>query len=214
VWQSFLYIFPHLSGGTMATSHTSCHLPGEMLNSAAEYANRARIGPTRNQTLASSSAYRLRHPLWAVVYEKLLRIALQVSWAASNFRVCVKETPQAAAEREFVPQWKICITRHAIMMTTIPPDQMKKWHEMLLLSKYYIQPFDPFLQPIIGHTAPLSRFDITEGVAIYEQKKSRWHIFNSFLHSAWQRSCRRRPRKSYLTLPLPLPCPTLLNDGR
>jgi hypothetical protein len=43
VWQSFLSIFPHLSGGTMATSQTCCHLPGELLNSAAECADRARI---------------------------------------------------------------------------------------------------------------------------------------------------------------------------
>jgi hypothetical protein len=43
VWQSFLSIFPHLLGGTMATSQRCCHLPGEMLNSAAECADRARI---------------------------------------------------------------------------------------------------------------------------------------------------------------------------
>jgi hypothetical protein len=43
VWQSFLCIFPNLSVGTMATSHTCCHLPDEMLNSAAECADRARI---------------------------------------------------------------------------------------------------------------------------------------------------------------------------
>jgi hypothetical protein len=43
VWQLFLSIFPHLSGGTMATSQTCCHLPGELLNSAAECADRARI---------------------------------------------------------------------------------------------------------------------------------------------------------------------------
>jgi hypothetical protein len=43
VWQSFLSIFPRLSGGTMATSQTCCHLPGKMLNSAAECADRARI---------------------------------------------------------------------------------------------------------------------------------------------------------------------------
>jgi hypothetical protein len=43
VWQSFLSVFPHLLGGTMATSQTCCHLPGEMLNSAAECADRARI---------------------------------------------------------------------------------------------------------------------------------------------------------------------------
>jgi hypothetical protein len=40
VWQSFLSIFPHILGGTMATSQTCCHLPGEMLNSAAECADR------------------------------------------------------------------------------------------------------------------------------------------------------------------------------
>jgi hypothetical protein len=44
VWQSFLSVFPHLSGGTTATSQTCCHLPGEPLNSAAECADRARIG--------------------------------------------------------------------------------------------------------------------------------------------------------------------------
>jgi hypothetical protein len=44
VWQSFLYIFPYLLGGTMATSQTCCHLPSKMLNSAAECADRARIG--------------------------------------------------------------------------------------------------------------------------------------------------------------------------
>jgi hypothetical protein len=43
VWQSFLSIFPHLSGGTMATSQTCCHLPGKMLNSASECADRAQI---------------------------------------------------------------------------------------------------------------------------------------------------------------------------
>jgi hypothetical protein len=43
VWQSFLSVFPHLLGGTMDTSQTCCHLPGEMLNSAAECADRARI---------------------------------------------------------------------------------------------------------------------------------------------------------------------------
>jgi hypothetical protein len=43
VWQSFLSIFPHLSGGTMATSQTCCHLSGELLNSAAECADRDRI---------------------------------------------------------------------------------------------------------------------------------------------------------------------------
>jgi hypothetical protein len=42
VWQSFLSICPHLSGGTMATSQRCCHLPGEMLNSAAKCADRAR----------------------------------------------------------------------------------------------------------------------------------------------------------------------------
>jgi hypothetical protein len=54
VWQSFLSIFPHLSGGTMATSQTCCHLPGEMLNSAAECADRARID--------------LKFRLWTVSY--------------------------------------------------------------------------------------------------------------------------------------------------
>jgi hypothetical protein len=44
VCQSFLSISPHLLGGTMAKSQTCCHLPGEMLNSAAECADRARIG--------------------------------------------------------------------------------------------------------------------------------------------------------------------------
>jgi hypothetical protein len=39
VWQLFLSISPHLSGGTMATSQTCCHLPGELLNSAAECAD-------------------------------------------------------------------------------------------------------------------------------------------------------------------------------
>jgi hypothetical protein len=43
VWQSFLSIFPHISGGTMTTSQMCCHLPGEMLNSAAECADRALI---------------------------------------------------------------------------------------------------------------------------------------------------------------------------
>jgi hypothetical protein len=43
VWQSFLSIFPHLSGGTMATSQACCHLPHKMLNSAAKCADRARI---------------------------------------------------------------------------------------------------------------------------------------------------------------------------
>jgi hypothetical protein len=43
VWQSFLSIFPHLIGGTMATSQRCCHLTGKMLNSAAECADRARI---------------------------------------------------------------------------------------------------------------------------------------------------------------------------
>jgi hypothetical protein len=46
VWQSFMSIFPHLSGGTMATRQTCCHLLGELLNSAAECADRARIHPT------------------------------------------------------------------------------------------------------------------------------------------------------------------------
>jgi hypothetical protein len=44
VWQSFLSIFHHLSGRTMAISQTCRHLQGEMLNSAAECADRARIG--------------------------------------------------------------------------------------------------------------------------------------------------------------------------
>jgi hypothetical protein len=35
--------YPHLSGGTMASSETCCHLPGKILNSAAEWADRARI---------------------------------------------------------------------------------------------------------------------------------------------------------------------------
>jgi hypothetical protein len=43
VWQSFLSIFPHILVGIMATSQTCCHLPGEMLNSAAECADRAQI---------------------------------------------------------------------------------------------------------------------------------------------------------------------------
>jgi hypothetical protein len=43
VWESFLSISPHLLGGTMSTSQTCCHLPGEILNSAAECADRARI---------------------------------------------------------------------------------------------------------------------------------------------------------------------------
>jgi hypothetical protein len=43
VWQSFLSISPHLSGETIATSQTCCHLSGKMLNSAAECADRARI---------------------------------------------------------------------------------------------------------------------------------------------------------------------------
>jgi hypothetical protein len=41
VWQLFLSIFPNLSVGTMATSQTCCHLPGKMLNSAAECADRS-----------------------------------------------------------------------------------------------------------------------------------------------------------------------------
>jgi hypothetical protein len=58
VWQSFRSIFPHLSGGTMATSQTCCHLPGELLNSAAECADRARIainptGSCRSKKFAS-----------------------------------------------------------------------------------------------------------------------------------------------------------------
>jgi hypothetical protein len=43
VWQSFLSIFPHLSGETMSTSQTCCHLPGELSNSVAECADRAQI---------------------------------------------------------------------------------------------------------------------------------------------------------------------------
>jgi hypothetical protein len=43
VKKSFLSIFPHLSGETMATSQTCCHLPGELSNSVAECADRARI---------------------------------------------------------------------------------------------------------------------------------------------------------------------------
>jgi hypothetical protein len=43
VWQSFLSLFLHLSVETMATSQTCCPLPGKMLNSAAEYADRALI---------------------------------------------------------------------------------------------------------------------------------------------------------------------------
>jgi hypothetical protein len=35
-----------------------------------------------------------------------------------------------------------------------------------------------------------------------------------FLPLARQQSCRLRPRKTYLTLPLPLPCPTLLKACR
>jgi hypothetical protein len=42
-WQSFQSIFPHLLGGTMATSQACCHLPSKMLNSAAKCADRARI---------------------------------------------------------------------------------------------------------------------------------------------------------------------------
>jgi hypothetical protein len=38
VWQLFQSISLHLLGGTMATSQTCCHLPGEMLNSAAKCA--------------------------------------------------------------------------------------------------------------------------------------------------------------------------------
>jgi hypothetical protein len=41
--QSFLFVFPYLSVGTMSTGHTCCHLPGEMLNLAAKAADRARI---------------------------------------------------------------------------------------------------------------------------------------------------------------------------
>jgi hypothetical protein len=41
--QSVQSIFPHLLGGTMATSQTCCHLPGKMLNSAAKCADKARI---------------------------------------------------------------------------------------------------------------------------------------------------------------------------
>jgi hypothetical protein len=39
--------FPPISGGTMASSQTCCHLPVEILNSAAECADRARICATR-----------------------------------------------------------------------------------------------------------------------------------------------------------------------
>jgi hypothetical protein len=57
VWQSFPSIFPHLSGGTMATSQTCCHLPGEILNSAAECADRARIqGPYEKSEEAAAAA--------------------------------------------------------------------------------------------------------------------------------------------------------------
>jgi hypothetical protein len=41
--RSFQSIFLHLLGGTMATSQTCCHLPAEMLNLAANGADRARI---------------------------------------------------------------------------------------------------------------------------------------------------------------------------
>jgi hypothetical protein len=61
VWQSFLSIFPHLVGGTMATSQTCCHLPGEMLNSADECADRARIVPfkcTGNGLVVPSSSHK------------------------------------------------------------------------------------------------------------------------------------------------------------
>jgi hypothetical protein len=43
VSQSFLFVFPYISEGTMATGQTCCHLPGEMLNLAAKAADRARI---------------------------------------------------------------------------------------------------------------------------------------------------------------------------
>jgi hypothetical protein len=46
VWHSFLSISPHHSAGSMATSQTCYHLPGKMLNSAAECADRARIKQT------------------------------------------------------------------------------------------------------------------------------------------------------------------------
>jgi hypothetical protein len=73
VWQSFLSIFPHLLGGTMATSQRCCHLPGKMLNSAAECADRAQIRECRqqrrcfNQFIYLYSALFHQHP-FAVIF--------------------------------------------------------------------------------------------------------------------------------------------------
>jgi hypothetical protein len=62
VWQSFLSISPHLSGGSMATSQTCCHLPGKMLNSAAECADRARI----NADLKEPEKYTAEKHIWEI----------------------------------------------------------------------------------------------------------------------------------------------------
>jgi hypothetical protein len=40
--QSFLFVFPYLSVGTMATGQTCCHLAGEMINLDAKAADRGR----------------------------------------------------------------------------------------------------------------------------------------------------------------------------
>jgi hypothetical protein len=52
VWQSYLFVFPHLSVGTMATSQMCCHLTDKKLESAAECADRARIHLVTNRPVS------------------------------------------------------------------------------------------------------------------------------------------------------------------
>jgi hypothetical protein len=48
-----MYIFLHLSEGTMVTSQTCCHLPGKILNLAAGCADKAQIGICRTTEAAN-----------------------------------------------------------------------------------------------------------------------------------------------------------------
>jgi hypothetical protein len=83
VWQSFLSISPHLSGGTMATSQRYCHLPGEMLNSDAECADRAQIVlyiVQGNHT--SKNAYINRICLYVSVFTLII-------WTVNDYRVLI-----------------------------------------------------------------------------------------------------------------------------
>jgi hypothetical protein len=88
VWQSFLSISPHHSGGTMATSQRCCHLSGKMSNSAAECA-----GQTNKQT----------NRLYSLINIDMLRFV--VIRPCCRRRLPFPRQPRASRLTQSSPEW-------------------------------------------------------------------------------------------------------------